>query len=269
MGFQHVEVQRDGRVATLWLNRPEKRNAMSADMWEDIPIAMADLDADDSVRVVVLAARGPAFTVGIDIELLASLQPSAESQARANKMLYRKIKEMQLTASCFADSPKPVIAAIHGYCLGAGMDLITACDLRVASSDAVFSVRETRMGLVADIGTLQRLPAIVGPAHTTDLAFTGRDIDAEHALRIGLVGEVRPDQGTALDAATELADLIASNSPLVLEGVKRALAANQGRTVEEALDHVAQWNATYLMSNDLMEAVTAFFEKRPPDFTGT
>ncbi len=269
MGYQHVEIERDGHLATLWLNRPDKRNAMSADMWQDIPAAMAEIDADDSVRVVVLAARGPAFSVGIDIGLLASLQPGEGSRAESSMKLYRTIKEMQHTASCFASSPRPVIAAIQGYCLGAGMDLITACDIRIAAEDAIFSIRETRMGLVADIGTLQRLPAIVGPGHAAELAYTGKDIDADRAKAIGLVSDVVSSAETALDAARAIALQIAENSPLVVQGIKTALAANESRTVEQALDNAAQWNAAFLISNDLTEAVTAFVEKRPPNFTGT
>jgi enoyl-CoA hydratase len=268
MGYQHIEVERDGPVAILWLNRPDKRNAMSADMWEDLPAAMTELDSDDSVRVVVLAGRGPAFTVGIDIAMLASMQPAVGSQAVANMKLYQLVKRMQRTAGCFAVSMKPVIAAVHGYCLGAGMDLITACDIRLAAADAVFSVRETRMGLVADVGTLQRLPAIVGPGHTAELALTGKDIDADTALRIGLVNRVVADHDSVIGAARELAREIAANSPLVTSGIKQVLAANDGRTVEQALDYVAQWNASYLMSNDLIEAVTAFMEKRDPEFKG-
>lgn len=268
MGYEHLEVAREGRVATLWLNRPEKRNAMSADMWEDIPAAMADLDRDDGVRVVLLAGRGADFTVGIDIELLGSMQPSSDSRAMAGMELYRTIKRMQRTASCFAHTPKPVIAVVQGYCLGAGIDLITACDIRVASADAIFSVRETRMGLVADVGALQRLPTIVGPGATAELAFTGRDIDADEALAIGLVGHVHPDPDAALLSARELAVEIGDNSPLVVQGIKQVLAANDGRTVEQALDYVAQWNASYLLSDDLLEAVAAFYEKRKPDFKG-
>lgn len=268
MGYEHIEVD-TGRVATLWLNRPGKRNALSADMWDDIPTVMSELDADDEVAVVVLAARGDDFTVGIDIEMLAAMQPSGPSRASENTGLYRQIKRMQHTATCFSMSPKPVIAAVHGYCLGAGMDLITACDIRIASADAVFSIRETRMGLVADIGTLQRLPAIVGPGVAADLAFTGRDIDAGRAAEIGLVNGVHPDPGALHEAAHQLAEQIAENSPLVVQGVKRVLAANDGRTVEQSLDFVAQWNASFLFSNDLTEAVTAFLEKRKPDFTGT
>lgn len=269
MGYQHIDVEREGRVATLWLNRPGKRNALSADMWEDIPSAMAELDADDSVRVVVLAARGTAFSIGIDIALLATLHPTSGSRAEVGMEVYRLTREMQHTASCLADSPKPVLAAIQGYCLGAGLDLVTACDIRLAAEDAIFSIRETRMGLVADVGTLQRLPAIVGPGHTAQLAFTGEDIDARRAWEIGLVSEVHPDPDTTLAAADAIAAQIADNSPLVVQGIKRVLAANDGRTVEQALDYAAQWSASYLISNDLTEAVTAFMEKRKPHFTGT
>jgi len=197
------------------------------------------------------------------------LQPEAGSRAEISLKLYRTIKDLQRTASCLAQSPKPVIAAVHGYCLGGGMDLITACDIRVASEDATFSVRETRMGLDADVGSLQRLPAIVGPGHTAELAYTGKDIDAPRALKIGLVNAVLPSADTALQAARETAAEIADNSPLVVRGIKQALAANEGQTVEQALDKAAQWNAAYLISNDLTEAITAFVEKRKPGFTGT
>jgi enoyl-CoA hydratase len=254
MGYQHIEVEPGEAVATVWLNRPEKLNALCDDMWDDLPLAMGRLDADESVRVVILAGRGRSFSVGIDIGMLAALQSEAGSHTR----IYQTIRHLQRTASCLADSPKPVIAVVHGHCLGAGVDLITACDIRLAASDAIFSVRETRMGLVADIGTLQRLPSIIGPGHTAELALTGGDIDAERALRIGLVNHVDPDHEAALGRAHELAGRIAANSPMVTQGVKKMLAANDGRTVDQALDYVAQWNASHLMSTDLMEAITAF-----------
>ena len=269
MGYDHLEIEHTGHVATVWLNRPEKLNAMSEDMWVDLPTVMADLDADDSVRAVILAGRGPSFTVGIDIGLLATLQPDGGSQAQINHRLYTQIRRLQLTASCLADSPKPVIAAVHGHCLGAGMDLITACDVRYGSEDSVYSIRETRMAIVADVGTLQRLPAIVGAGHTAELAFTGADIDANRAAEIGLLNRVLPDPASTHAAALELAGQIAANSPLVVRGIKTVLAAGNNRSTADALEFVARWNSTHLLSNDLMEAVTAFIEKRPPSFTGT
>lgn len=263
-----MSVERDGHIATVWLDRPEKLNALSADMWEDLPRAVADIDEDDAIRVIVVAGKGDAFTVGIDVAMLSGLAIPGPSPAATSKGLYLKIKELQETFSVFARSPKPTIAAIHGYCLGAGMDLITACDLRLCSADATFSIRETRMGLVADVGTLQRLPDIVGAGHTAELAFTGMDIDSARAKEIGLVSRVETDREALMVSVNQLAVQISDNSPLVLEGVKRVLQANRGRSVEDGLDYVAQWNSAYLLSNDLFEATSAFMEKRKPEFKG-
>jgi enoyl-CoA hydratase len=269
MGYEHLEIERAGHIATLWLNRPEKLNALSADMWRDIPTAMAEIDADEGVRVVILAGRGKAFTVGIDVNLLASIQPTGPSPATGNLNLYREIRRLQDTVSSFAETAKPVIAAIHGYCLGAGANFISACDIRLASTDATFSIRETKMGLVADIGALQRLPAIVGSGVTTEMAMTGADYPASWALEKGLVTRVFEDPASLFEGAHELAGQIAANSPLVTQGIKRIIQANDGRTIDQALDYMAQWNSSFLVSNDLMEAMSAFMEKRDPDFTGT
>ena len=167
-----------------------------------------------------------------------------------------------------ARCPKPVIAAVHGYCIGGGVDLIAACDIRLASADAVFSVREAKMAIVADLGSLQRLPAIISAGHLAELAFTGKDISAERAKEIGLVNDVAADAEGVHKAAHALAAEIAANSPIAVQGTKAVLAANEGRTVAEGLDYVATWNAGMLASDDLTEAVTAFMEKRPPKFTG-
>lgn len=269
MGYEHLDIEIRDLVATLWLNRPDKRNALSEDMWADIPAAVADLDSDDSVRVIILAGRGDAFSVGIDINMLASLQPSGASTADANRNLYELILRLQETASCLAKASKPVIAAIHGYCLGAGVDLIAACDIRLASANAIFSIRETKMGLVADIGSLQRLPSIVGAGTTALMAYTGNDFDADWAMEKGLVSEVYEDSDSLMAAAAAVGKTIAANSPLVTKGIKKVLAAGENKSVDEALDYVAQWNSSFLISNDLMEAMNAFMEKREPDFTGT
>jgi enoyl-CoA hydratase len=157
---------------------------------------------------------------------------------------------------------------VHGYCIGGGVDLIAACDIRLASADAVFSVREAKMAIVADLGSLQRLPAIIGAGHLAELAFTGKDISAERAKEIGLLNDVAADAEGVLKAARALASEIASNSPLAVQGTKAVLRANEGRTVAQGLEYVATWNAGQLASDDLTEAVTAFIEKRPAHFTG-
>lgn len=269
MAYEHLTLERRGPVGWLWLDRPDKRNALSADMWADLPRAVAELDEDHSVRTVVVAGRGPAFTVGIDLEMLMSLQPEGRSLAETKSALYREIKRLQGTMSAFADCSKPVIVAVHGYCLGAGIDLITACDIRLAAADAIFSVRETKLALVADVGTLQRLPRVIAPGHAAQLAYTGADIDAPEAERIGLVNRVYPGPEELHAAAQSLGEEIGANSPLAVQGSKAVMAAGSEMTTDQALDYVALWNSAFLHSNDLAEAMAAFVEKRPPEFTGT
>ena len=269
MGFEHVTTEVSDRVGWVWIDRPEKKNALSADLWDDLPRALAELASDAEVRVVVVAGCGDSFTVGIDLQMLMSLAPEGASDATRRMAMYQKIKHLQATMTAFADCPKPVIAAVHGYCLGAGVDLITACDIRLATDDAVIGIRETRLGLVADVGTMQRLPKVVGPGHAAELAFTGRDIDGVEATRIGLVNRSYPDRDALFAGAAALAAEIAANSPLVVDGIKAVWAAEEGMSTAAALDHMALWNASFLMSNDLGEAFAAHVEKRPPDFTGT
>jgi enoyl-CoA hydratase len=179
-----------------------------------------------------------------------------------------EVHRLQDSVTAVANCPKPVIAAVHGYCIGGGVDLIAACDIRLASADAIFSVREAKVAIVADLGSLQRLPAIINAGHLAELAFTGKDITAERAKEIGLVNDVATDAEGVLKAAHTLAAEIAANSPIAVQGTKAVLAANEGRTVADGLDYVATWNAGMLASDDLVEAMTAFMEKRTPKFTG-
>jgi enoyl-CoA hydratase len=259
-------------VATLWLDREEARNAMGSALWRDLPLAAAALSEDQSVRVVIIAAKGPHFTVGLDLKEFgggfAGSGPSG-SRASSNATTYKAVRTMQDSVTSIANLAVPVIAAVHGYCIGGGIDLISACDIRLCASNATFSVRETKVAIVADLGTLQRLPKLVSAGHVAELAFTGKDIDATRAQAIGLVNSVHGDNAEdVVRAATELANEIAANSPLAVQGTKAVLAANDGRTVDEGLEFVARWNTMYLQSNDLREAMTAFMEKRPPVFSG-
>jgi len=267
-----LTIARDGQVATLWLDRPEQRNAMGPAFWADLPLAMAELDEDDEVRAVVLAARGPHFTAGLDLLAMASELIGADdgtsSRAARAQHFFRRVTRLQRSITSVERCSKPVIAAVHGACLGGGVDLITACDIRLCSADATFSVRETRIAMVADVGTLQRLPRIVGRGHAAELALTGRDIGAARALEIGLVSDVVADTDAVHAAARGVAEEIAANSPLAVQGTKHVLRACEDRTVDEGLDYAAVWNAAFIDSGDLTEAMTAFFEKRPPVFTG-
>jgi len=275
MTFENLSIERTGAVATLWLDRPEKLNALHRGLWQSIPDAVAALDADAEVRVIVLAGRGKAFCAGIDLMDHApglagggSLSGRGESVVGKRLALLEDIRRYQHTVSSLANTNKPVIAAVHGACIGAGMDLITACDIRLAAADAKFSVRETRIAMVADVGTLQRLPRVIGDGPARELIFTGCDIDAERALAIGLVNDVLPDVGTLHERAQALAQEIAANSPLAVQGSKQVLGQSRRRDVAAELEYVALWNAAFLHSDDLGEAMNAFIQRRKPEFKG-
>jgi enoyl-CoA hydratase len=265
-----LTVERDGHVATLWLDDADRRNAMGPAFWTDLPLVMADLGADDSVRAVVLAAKGRHFTAGIDLAMFgASLADESDGSAVSRRLRFlAEVKRLQASITSVADCPKPVIAAIHGACIGGGVDLITACDIRLASADATFSVRETRMAMVADVGTLQRLPKILAAGHVAELVYTGKDIDAERARAMGLVNHVHPDHDAVVAAARTMGAEIAANSPLAVQGSKAVLQRGDTLTIDQGLDLVALWNTAFIHSDDLSEAVGAFFEKRAPEFKG-
>jgi enoyl-CoA hydratase len=270
-----LTIEVDNHVATLWLDRPEKRNALGPAFWADLPRAMATIGSRPDVRVVVIAAKGPHFSVGLDLVAMSGLTGGAtgkdgkpQSMAARAKAARASILELQASVTSVAECPLPVIAAIHGYCIGGGVDLAAACDIRLASSDALLSVREAKVAIVADLGSLQRLPHIIGKGHLAELAYTGKDITAERAREIGLVNQVSSDPETVLADARALAAEIAANSPLAVQGTKAVMAASEGKSVADGLEFVAAWNAGFLASDDLVEAMTAFMEKRPGEFTG-
>ncbi len=175
---------------------------------------------------------------------------------------------MQAAITAVADCRKPVVAAVQGWCIGGGVDLISAADIRYASADAKFSVREVKVGMVADVGSLARLPLIIGDGHLRELALTGKDIDAARAEKIGLVNDVFEDADAVLTAAQATAAEIAANPPLVVHGIKAVLDHSRSPRVDDSLRYVAAWNSAFLPSEDLTEAVAAVFEKRPPEFRG-
>jgi enoyl-CoA hydratase len=270
-----LAIEVDGHVATLWLDRPEKRNAMGPAFWSDLPSAMAAIGSDPEIRAVVVAARGPHFSVGLDLVAMSGLVGGGStgggptSMAARARSARREILRMQASVTSIADCPLPVIAAVHGYCIGGGVDVISACDIRLASADAIFSVRETKVAIVADLGSLQRLPHIIGKGHLAELAYTGKDIDAARAESMGLVNLVSPDPEAVVRDARAMAAEIAANSPLAVQGTKAVLTAGESRPVSDGLEFVAAWNAGFLASDDLTEAMTAFMEKRPGQFTGS
>ncbi len=271
MTYHTIRLERSGGVAEIVLNRPGQLNAIDLEFFREIRAAFQEVGADDSVHAVLLWSEGRAFSVGLNLREGQSLLPGREafaSDAARNRALYDTIVNFQ---SCFSEvrkCRKPVIAAIAGLCIGGGLDLVTACDIRLCSADAVFSVQETKMAMVADLGTLQRITRITGRGFAREMAFTGRLIPAQRALAAGLVNEIFADKPALLDAGRNMAREIASHSPFVIQGIKRVMDHCEDRTEDEGLEYVAQWNASFFFTRDLNEARQAFLEKRDPRFEG-
>ncbi|GAC56069.1 putative enoyl-CoA isomerase [Gordonia hirsuta DSM 44140 = NBRC 16056] len=269
--YKAFEVAVADHVAEVTLVGPGRGNAMGPDFWAELVPIFAGIDADPEVRAVVLTGSGNHFSYGLDLPAMAGdfgavLADNAKAKVRTD--FHDLIKRMQSGINAVADCRKPVIAAVAGWCIGGGVDLITAADIRLASADAKFSVREVRVAIVADMGSLARLPLIVGDGHARELALTGKDIDAARAEKIGLVSDVYDDREALLTAARSQAAEIAALPPLVVQGTKTVLDQARAARVDESLRYVAAWNAAFLPSNDLTEAITAVFEKREPQFKG-
>jgi enoyl-CoA hydratase len=267
MSFDDIfKVEKEGHIAWLVLNRPQKRNAMGFAFYQGLAKLFADFDRDPDVWVVVIRAEGKSFTAGTD---LAELGGACADSSTATRERFRgMILEAQEGINAIERCRKPVIAAIHGHCIGGGVDFVCACDIRIASRDALFSVRETRVAFIADVGTLQRLPHIVGHGWFRELALTGRDFGAEEALKMGFVTRVCEDREAVVAEAAKLAADIAGCAPLAVQGTKEVILYSRDNGVYPGLQFVAQKNAAVVPSEDLFEAVTAFFEKRPPNFKG-
>lgn len=260
-------VERDGAVAHLAMNRPERANAMSPDFWEELPRLMSALDRDEGVRCAVISGEGRNFTGGMDLSAFSDIAKLFDEEpGRAAHALRDTILKLQEAFNAVERARFPVIAAVHGACVGAGVDLITACDMRLASTDAYFAIEEIHIGMAADVGTLQRLPKLIAPAVAAELAFTGRRFSAEEAREYGLVSAVHGYREAVIHAALELAQEIAKKSPLAIAGIKRNLAYARDHSVADGLDYVATWNAGMLRGADLMAAVKAKMAKQEAEF---
>ncbi|XXQ34877.1 Enoyl-CoA hydratase [Plasmodiophora brassicae] len=250
---------RPSSVWIVWINRPAKQNAMPERFWPEIREAFAYLRQQRS-RAVILAGRGKHFSSGIDVKgfPFANLFGTSTCVGRRGEDFIQGVKAMQDAFSELERAPFPVIAAIHGACVGAGLDLVCAADIRICSEDAVFSIKEIDLAIAADLGTLQRLPKIIGnESFVREVALTGRFFKASEARQVGLVSAVIPGNDDLLQAAVTLANKIASKSPVTVSVVKRSLIYSRDHAVQEGLDHVATMNAAALQSDDTKHALMA------------
>jgi enoyl-CoA hydratase len=269
--YESVTVETKDQVATVTLIGPGKGNAMGPAFWSEMPEVFAELDADRDVRAIVLTGSGRNFSYGLDLpamggSLTAVMSDGTSARPRAD--FHAEVLRMQKAITAVADCRTPTIASVHGWCIGGGVDLISAVDIRYASADARFSVREVKLAIVADVGSLARLPLIVSDGHLRELALTGKDVDAARAEKIGLVNDVYDDAEACLAAAQATGADIAANPPLTVNGIKDVLDQQRISRVSESLRYVAAWNAAFLPSKDLTEGISATFAKRTPEFRG-
>ncbi len=266
--LQTLQLSLDAGVARVTLNRPTRANAIDMTMWQELRTAMQWLSDTPAARVAILDAAGGHFCSGIDLSMLDALRaPDAGGcEGRGRERLLRSIRDLQDCVTSIERCAKPVVASIHGACVGGGIDLVTACDLRYCGPAAWFSVKEIDVGIVADVGTLQRLPRIVGEGVARELAFTGRRVNGPEAQSLGLVNRCFDSDEALREGVGALAASLAAKSPLALRGTKAILNHARDHGVAEGLEYVAAWNAAMLHSNDLDEALAAFREKRPPAY---
>ncbi len=255
-------------VARVTLDRPQALNTMNAAFWTDMVTIFDAIDADASVRAVLLASTGKHFTAGLDLKWAAEdgLANRQLEVGRSREHFRRKVKKMQETFNVIDRCRVPVIAVVQGGCIGGGVDLVTACDIRIGTADCFFTIQEINVGIVADVGTLQRIPYLLPQGLVRELAYTGRRFAAEEALRFGFINSSHADQAAALAAATELARDIASKSPLAIAGVKQVLNHGRGRGLDDGLEYVALWNAAMLPGEDSQLAIQAQMTKQPAQF---
>ena len=268
MTYQTLSVTLENHIATVRLNRPDKANAMNAAMWQEIRQAFQWVDETPEARVAILQGEGRLFTAGIDLQMMMAMAPQGKDacDGRTRENLRRMILDMQDTLTSLERCRKPVLAAVHGACIGGGIDLITCADMRYCSADAYFCIKEIDIGMTADVGTLQRLPRLVGEGMARELAYTGRHLPATEAREIHLVNRVFDTREALYAGVQGIAVGIAAKSPLSIRGTKEMINYARDHTVADGLNYIATWNAAMLMSQDLQEAMTANATKRPPVF---
>jgi len=269
MDYQTLTVTLEGAIATVRLARPDKANAMNLPMWHEIRRAFQWIDETPAARVAILEGQGRHFTAGIDLAMMTGLLPQVhdDCDGRSREKLRRVILDLQDTLTSLERCRKPVLAAVHGACIGGGIDLVCCADMRYAAADAQFSIREIDIGMVADVGTLQRLPKLIGhQGLVRELAYTGRTVDAAEAKAIGLVNRVFETRDALQAGVREIAASLAAKSPLAIRGIKEALNYARDHSVADGLNQIATWNAAMLMSEDLMAAMAAAQQRKAPRF---
>lgn len=268
MNYSTISLTIDAHVAEVVLNQPQSANAMNQEAWNELSQVFDNFNSNNEVHVVILSGSGKHFCAGIDLKLLGSIDRlvQGKSPAAAADEIRRLILDLQAPINKIEKCSKPVLAAVHGGCIGAGLDIVAACDIRYCTADGFFTLKEIDMAMVADLGSLQRLPKIMPEGLVREMAYTGRNVPAEEALRFGLVNQIFENKDAMLEFVRGIAKTISGKSSLAVRSTKSVLNHARESSIAEGLEYVATWNAGMLLSDDLKEAVKAFHEKRLPKF---
>lgn len=269
--YSCFELSKNGHIANLILNRPDEFNTMTRKFWVELPKVLEEINRDSEIRAVIMSSTGKHFCAGMDLAAFSNgveniPEDKKPDHARVGETLYRSAKELQGYISTLEEIRVPVIAAVQGACVGGALDLITACDIRLASQDAFFCIQEINIGMAADVGTLQRLPRIIPDSKMRELAYTGRRMLSNEAKESGLVSDVYKTQKEMLDAANEMANEIATKSPVAIYGLKAVMNYSRDHSIKDSLDFNALWSGAMLSGKDMTEAMTANIEKRDANF---
>jgi len=265
-----VTYHRDDHIGVITLNRPEKRNALNPVVWNALDRAIGMAEEDAEARVVLLRGEGKSFCAGLDLSPENELFSAVNEPPDATQKIwfFKEVRKTQDIHTRLEHISKPTIALIHGHCLGAGLELVLCCDIRVCSQDTLFAFPEAKLGFITDVGGLQRLPRVVGKGHAKEIAFRGHRFDADRAKTINLVNDVFPDKETVEEKGREMAEEIAGNPPLAVQGAKEVLLFDEEVSLEESLEYNAARSSMIVPSEDLLEAVSAYLQKRKGEFKG-
>ena len=271
MTYTCFTVETKDGIAHLRMSRPDRANSMIPEFWDELPQIVNQLSEGGDARAIVLSAEGRHFCSGMDLSVFAgnndvTVQDNTTHISRQRASFRTTALQLQRTFSCLEESRLPVLSAIQGACIGGGIDMVSATDLRYATKDAFFSIHEINIGMTADVGTLQRMPKLVPEGVVRELAYTGRNMSASEAKERGFVNEIYEDQDAMDDAVLEIAKEIASKSPMAIWGTKQTLNYGRDHSVADGLEYIATWNAAMFDPDDMAEAFMAQTENREADF---
>jgi enoyl-CoA hydratase len=266
--YKSLTLEVSNKIAHITLNRPDVFNSMNIDFWQEFPNVIHDINNESAARVIVISSTGKHFCAGMDLSVFTGKKQEENIElGRKHDQLRRSVLQLQACFNVLESARMPVLMAIQGGCIGGAVDMVTAADCRYCTSDAFFSIEETKLGMTADLGTLQRLPKLISMGLVKELAYTGRRMPAKEAKEAGLVNNIYDDQESMLKAVMAIATEIAARSPLAVSGCKEMINYARDHSVADSLNYMSAWQSgMFQPQNDMMETFTAKAEKRAPEF---